>query len=45
MGEVHLLFCLGNCLNGKRCSVHGFIRFFNEISESHGYQALAILKV
>ena len=43
--RAHLLFCLGNCLNGKWCSVHGSIRFLNESSEFHGYQALAILKV
>ena len=42
---AHLLFCLGNRLNGKRCSVHGFIRLFQEGSESHGDQALAILEV
>ena len=44
-GGAHLLFCLGNCLDRKRCSVHDLIRLFQEGSESHGYQALAILEV
>ena len=42
---AHLLFCLSNCLNGKRCSVQSSIRLFQEGSESHGDQALAILEI